>query len=654
MVNKIEIKEPVYLWEPSDTYISNSNMKAFASQVGKSPLPYQQFHRWSVAKPEEFWSAIWDFTGIIGEKGNEIIIRPKDESMLETSWFPDAKLNFAENLLRGDEKRIAVIEANENGEYGCLTMKQLREMVAKAQSGLRSLGVNSGDRVAGIVSNGIEGLIALLATASLGAVWTSCSPDFGPQGIVDRIGQVKPKVIITTLNYQYNEKNYEIRTTISTVCEMIDSVSALITIGDGSNLPKMRNMKVITWQELCDNNSLTLEYKRIPFSSPLYILYSSGTTGLPKAIVHSVGGTLIQHLKEHKLHCDVKPGDVMFWYTNTAWMMYHWLISGLASEATILLYDGAAVLKNTPGILWKYAEAFRVTHFGLSPKYMEIMMKMSYQVKNNHALSSLRSVLSAGGPVSPEQFEWVYKYIKQDMMFASISGGTEILGCFVMGSPVHPVRAGEISCKALGMAVDVLDERGASVINKKGDLVCTQPFPSMPITFWGEGGNERYKNTYFSDRPGIWTHGDLAEQTIHDSIIISGRIDGTLKPGGVRIGTAEIYRVIDQIPEIYDSVVFGLPNDGDEEIVLCLVFKDGNTDSDMAKNIRKKIRTKASPRHVPRRIYSVKEIPYTLNGKKVEGAVKSSVLGKPIKNKASIINPDCLKEYAELLGRRFL
>ncbi|MBS4189479.1 acetoacetate--CoA ligase [Bacillus sp. FJAT-49705] len=647
------MEKPGFLWEPDEAFISNSNLKAFADHIGKSLLPYEHFHRWSFAKPKEFWSAVWDFANIIGEKGDGVLSRPEDGCMQGTSWFPYAKLNFAENLLRGDEKRIAIVEGDENGEYRCMSMGELRRLVAQVQTGLRSLGINRGDRVAGIVTNRIEGLAALLATASLGAVWTSCSPDFGPQGIVDRIGQVKPKVIIATLDYQYNEKTFDMGAPISTVCDSIDGLSTLVTIGNSSGLSNVNDFKIITWEELCDNDSSSPEFIRVSFKSPLYILYSSGTTGLPKAIVHSVGGTLIQHLKEHKFHCDIKPGDVMFWYTNTAWMMYHWLVSGLASEATIFLYDGAPVLKNEPGMLWRYAEGLRITHFGLSPKYLEVLMKQTYPVNLKHDLPQLRSVLSAGAPVSPEQFHWVYENIKQDMMFSSISGGTEIIGCFVMGSPVHPVRAGEISCKALGMAVDVLDDRGASVIHQKGDLVCTQPFPSMPITFWGEDGEKRYKNTYFVDRPGIWTHGDLAEQTNHGSIIIYGRVDGTLKPGGVRIGTAEIYRVIDQIPEIQDSIVFGLPNNGDEEIVLCVVTKDRNLDIDTAKSMRYKIRSNASPRHVPHRIYCVNEIPYTLNGKKVEGAVKSTVLGKSIKNHASIINPECLAEYSILLGREF-
>lgn len=641
------------LWQPSEKWISQSNLLRFAEHVGYPLLPYERFHRWSIARLEEFWGAIWDFTCIIGEKGKEVIIRPTDGGMLGTRWFPDARLNFAENLLRGDDMRTAVIEAGEEGVYRVLSMGELRRMVARAQTGLRALGVSRGDRVAGIVTNGVEGLVALLATTSLGAVWTSCSPDFGVQGIVDRIGQVQPKVLITSLEYRYNGKEFDIRDKIGAVCERMESISALVTLTNETDLSIAKTLKVLNWQELCQSGPSKLQFTRVPFDHPLYILYTSGTTGLPKAIVHSVGGTLIQHLKEHQLHCDVKPGDVMSWYTNTAWMMYHWLVSGMASGAAIVLYDGSAVPKNDIGILWRIAEEVGVTHFGTSPKYIDIMMKADYPVGRKHDLSKLRSVLSAGAPVSAEQFDWVYDDIKRDMMFASISGGSEIIGCFVMGSPVHPVRRGEMTCKALGMAVDVLDDRGASVLHRKGDLVCTEPFPSMPITFWGEDGDERYRAAYFADRPGIWTHGDLAEQTIEQTMVIYGRTDTTLKPSGVRIGTAEIYRVVEQIPQVKDSVVFGLPVDNDEEIVLCVVIKEGELDSALADIIRKELRAQASPRHVPRRIYRVNEVPYTLNGKKVEAAVRSTVLGQPVKNKGSLINPECLEEYAGLLERGY-
>ncbi|THE12511.1 acetoacetate--CoA ligase [Bacillus timonensis] len=654
MTTQHNILESKVLWEPSETWISQSNLAKFSQVVGFPLLPYDRFHRWSIAQPETFWSAVWDFTNVIGKKGDRIIVPPSDGGMLGAQWFPDSRLNFAENILRGDDWQTAVIEANESGVTQTISLGELRNRVARVQYGLKSLGVSAGDRVAGVVTNGIEGFVALLATTSLGAVWTSCSPDFGPKGIIDRIGQVHPKVLIATLDYQYNGKFYDIRENISAVSKVLNDVSAIVTLSEDANLSINPATKVLSWQELCQNGSSDLDFTRVPFNHPLYILYTSGTTGLPKAIVHSVGGTLLQHLKEHQLHCDVKPGDVMFWYTNTAWMMYPWLLSGLASGAAILLYDGSPIPKDHIGILWEIAEEIGLTHFGTSPKYLDTLMKSGYQVGRNHNLNSLRSVLSCGAPLAAEQYDWIYNEIKQDIMLASISGGTEIIGCFVMGSPIHKVRRGEITCKALGMAVDVLDDRGVSVINEKGELVCTKAFPSMPITFWGEDGDKRYYSAYFEERPGIWSHGDFAEQTIEQTLVIYGRADTTLNPGGVRIGTAEIYRVVEQIPQVQDSIVFGFPVDNDEEIVLCVVTEDGQLDRTLVDHIRKEVRKKASPRHVPRRIYCVKEIPYTINGKKVEGAVRSTVLGQPIKNKGSLANPECLEEFSSLSERSFL
>jgi acetoacetyl-CoA synthetase len=647
------IIESKILWQPNEKWINQSNLMQFSQEVGSPLIPYERFHRWSIARPEEFWSAVWDFADLIGEKGQKIICYPDDNSMIGVQWFPEAKLNFAENLLRGNDLRTAVIEAGEDGVTRSVSMGELRSMVARAQEGLRKLDVGYGDRVAGIVTNGVEALVALLATTSLGAIWTTCSPDFGAQGIVDRIGQVRPKVLIASLEYRYNGKSYNIRENISAVCKILEDVSAIVTLTENTDLEINDMTKLMSWEELCQSGPPMPEFTPVLFGDPVYILYTSGTTGLPKAIVHTVGGTLIQHVKEHQLHCDVKPGDVMFWYTNTAWMMYHWLVSGLASEATILLYDGSPLPKENNGILWQIAEEFGVTHFGTSPKYIDTLMKMEYPVCQNHDLLRLRSILSAGAPLSAEHFDWSYKYIKQDMMLASISGGAEIIGCFVMGSPVHPVRSGEITCKSLGMAVDVLDERGVSVIHHKGDLVCTKPFPSMPITFWGDNGDKRYHESYFTKRLGIWTHGDLAEQTIEQTMIIYGRSDTTIKPGGVRIGTSEIYRVVEQVPKIKDSIVFGLPVDNDEEVVLCVVI-NGELDSSLADQIRKELRTHASPRHVPRRIYKVNEVPYTLNGKKVEGAVRSTVLGQPVKNKGSLINPESLNDYIKLSERKYI
>jgi acetoacetyl-CoA synthetase len=635
------------LWEPSSERIDQSHIKAFADYTGQPLFPYERFHRWSISHLAEFWSAVWDYAGIIGEKGDRVFV--PSSSMPDSKWFPEAELNFAENLLRGSLDRIVAYEADETGVRRSISLGELRQSVAKAQEGLKQIGVQKGDCVAGVTTNDIQGLVALLATTSLGATWTSCSPDFGTKGIVDRIGQVKPKVLIATLSYQYKQKPFHIEDKIKQTTENLEGLSALVTLGGNASI---EGVESLSWSELCDNEAKEPTFQPVPFDHPLYILYTSGTTGLPKAIVHSVGGTLLQHVKEHQLHCDVQKNDVLFWYTNTAWMMYPWLVSGLASEAAILLYDGSPVRQDSLTHLWDIADEVGVTHFGTSPKYLDTLMKAGVELKSSHSLDSLKSLLSCGAPLAPEQYDWIFQTIKQDLFLASISGGTEIIGCFVMGAPVLPLKRGEIACKALGMAVDVLDERGASVHKEKGDLVCTQPFPSMPLTFFGEGGDERYRNSYFSKRPGIWTHGDLAEQTIDQSFVIYGRADTTLNPGGVRIGTAEIYGVVEHIKEVKDSVVFGLPKDHDEEIVLCVVTE--HLTEDLAKEIRQQIRTKASPRHMPKRIYQVKEIPHTNNGKKVEGAAKTAALGKEVKNEASLRNPSSLRCFRKLLEKEFV
>ncbi|UOQ48916.1 acetoacetate--CoA ligase [Gracilibacillus caseinilyticus] len=625
------------LWEPAQRDIDQSHLKAFAVFVDQSLFPYDRLHRWSITHIAEFWSAVWDYAGIIGEKGTRYY-NPAD-SMVDAVFFPDASLNFAENVLQANPDNIAVFQADETGVTQAITFRDLSEQVAKAQQGFKQLGVKRGDCVAGVTTNNIDGLVALLATASLGAIWTSCSPDFGAKGIIDRIGQVQPKVLIAHLHYQYKGKPFDISDKVEEIAEQMDSIQHVVTttgIVDGA----------VSWESLLDNQAVKPEFEQVNFGDPLYILYTSGTTGLPKAIVHSVGGTLLQHVKEHQLHGDVKETDTLFWYTNTAWMMYPWLVTGLASGASILLYDGAPMLPERPAHLWDIAEEIQLTHFGTSPKYLESLAKAGVRLKDDYTLSSLRSILSCGAPLVSEQYDWVYDTIKEDLLLQSISGGTEIIGCFVMGSPIHPVIRGEISCKALGMAVDVLDERGISVFGKKGDLVCTEPFPSMPLTFYGEGGDERYRNNYFSDRPGVWTHGDFAEQTIDQSLVIYGRADTILNPGGIRIGTAEIYSVVDHMEVIQDSVVFGLPFDNDEEIVLCVVTE--RLTKELAQTIRQQIRQKASPRHVPRRIYQVTDIPHTINGKKVEGAVKTTAIGAEVKNKASIRNPACLSEFSEI------
>lgn len=654
MEQQAEIKDSDIIWQPSEQWVSESNIKKFSEQVGIPFEPYERLHQWSIAKPGAFWSAVWDFSGITGDKGETIFLPAEDDGMLGAKWFPEANVNFAENLLRGAGSQVAVYEADENGVQQMIKMKELRTMVAKAQTGLHKLGVGVGDRVAGIVKNDLQSLVALLATSSLGAVWSSCSPDFGAKGIIDRIGQVQPKVLIASLDYEYNGKSFNIRENVEAVSKELESLSSVVCLSETPELALESDAQLLTWSELLANDAEVPIFTRVPFDHPLYILYTSGTTGLPKSIVHSAGGVLLQHVKEHQLHGDVKQGDVMSWYTSTSWMMYPWLISGLASGAAILLYDGSPIRKDRRGVLWEISEEIGVTHFGTSPKYLATLEKCGYEVGENHDLSALKVLMTTGSPLIGEQYDWVYNTIKEDLVLESISGGTEIIGCFFMGTPIHPVKRGEITCKALGMAVDILDQRGASVIGRKGELVCTRAFPSMPLTFWGEDGDARYFNSYFRKHEGIWTHGDLVEQTAAGTFIIHGRTDTVLNPGGVRIGTAEIYRVVDQIPQIKDSLVFGFPIENDEEISLCIVTEDGGVDAALAEKIRQDVRRKASPRHIPRRIYAVKEVPYTNNGKKVEGAVRSIVHGQDVKNKASLTNPECLEEYASLTDRNYI
>lgn len=645
--------DTVPLWQPGPDEFTHSNLARFATAYGFDPTDYATLHRWSISELEAFWNAVWDFAGVIGERGNVTLERAGDGEMFGAHWYPQASLNFAENLLCGDDARLAVIEAGEDGALRRVTMGELRGLVARAQHGLKRLGVTRGDCVAGILPNNIDALVALLATASLGAVWASCSPDFGAPGIIDRAGQVNPKVLIAARSYTYNGKRFALDDNLALVMKGLGGLEHLVVTASDAGPLTASGVPCLTWDAMCDAPDAMLKFERVPFAHPLYVMFTSGTTGLPKGIVHTTGGVLLQHRKEHMFHCDVRPGDVMSWYTNTAWMMYHWVISGLAGHAAVVLYDGAAIVKHDDGldngILWRIAERAKVTHFGTSPRYLASLAEAQYEPGSRHDLGALRSVLSAGAPVSAEQFDWLYRSVKRDMMFASISGGTEIIGCFVLGSPLHPVLRGEIACKGLGMAVDVLDDRGASVIGRKGDLVCTEPFPSAPLTFWGEGGDARFYAAYYEARPGIWTHGDLAEQTIRDSVIIYGRTDTTLKPGGVRIGTAEIYRVVEAQPEIQDCIVFGRAIADDEEVVLCVVMKDGYAmDEAFVARLRSEVRQKASPRHVPRHIYQVTAVPYTINGKRVEGAARAVVAGKPVKNLGSLANPACLEEYAAL------
>ncbi len=635
------------LWTPQSDAFEKTALANFAICNGFNPRDYDSLHRWSVSDLGNFWSALWDFVGVIGEKGETFFVQDEKAWMTGAKFFPQAQLNLAENLLKGDEQQTIAYYVDETNNYLSITRSELRARVAQAANGLISVGVKPGDRVASVLPNNFDALVSLFATLSIGAIWTSCSPDFGKTAIVDRIGQVEPKVLFTSTLYCYGGKQHDIGNRIAEILDCIPSINTVVISGDGE-IPGKESIH----QELFGEPG-SLKFKQLPFDHPVYILYTSGTTGIPKAIVHSAGGVLLQHMKEHVLHGDVRPGDKLIWYTNTAWMMYHWMVSAIGAGAAIVLYDGAPILKTKNGLdpspLWELTENIGVTHLGISPKYLATLAAENYVPGAHYNMETLRALLVCGAPTLPHQFDWVYESIKNDMVFASISGGTEILGCFLIGSPLHPVRRGQLAVKALGHAVTVLDERGVEVIGRRGELVCTEPFPSMPITFWGKGGNERYHDTYFSDRQEVWTHGDVAELTYSGGAYVHGRSDNTLKPGGVRIGISEIYAVCECYPEIDDFLVFGADHDGDEEVVLCLKPAEGAViTTEKVAEIRQQIRSEASPRHVPARVHLVDDVPYTINGKRVEGAARTALAGGAVKNLGSIGNPKCLEQYKSL------
>ncbi|VVP13711.1 Acetyl-coenzyme A synthetase [Pseudomonas fluorescens] len=647
--------QPAVLWRPTAEAIENAQITRFARSIGMEPLPYERLHRHSISKPGDFWEAFWNFSGMVGEGGGPALTPSISAPMTDAEFFPARRLNFAENMLVGGAETLAVIEANEGGITNKVTLGELRIRVARAQLGLKNLGLESGDRVAGMLPNDLNALVMLLAVTSLGAVWSSCSPEFGYAGVIDRFGQISPKLFVVASDYLYNGRRHDIAGKSADIARSLPGLQQIIVIGDAEVVDAP--FPVHRFADICNNDASEPSYVRVPFNHPLYIVFTSGTTGLPKCIVHRTGGTLLNLRKEHMLHCDIKPGDCMLYYTNTAWMMYHWLITARASGATIVLYDGSPIPKVDGqldhGALWRVAEKVGATHFGISPKYLTLLQQDSYKPRQKHDLKSLRMIVSSGAPLTAENSEWVYREVKDDLCLASISGGTEILGCFGISNPTLPVRAGEIQVMALGMAVNVLDERNAPVWGRKGDLVCTEPFPSMPLEFLGENGRQRYLDTYFADRSEIWTHGDLAEITETGGLIISGRTDTTLKPGGVRIGTGEIYRVIDTISAIEDSLVIGYPVDDDMEIWLFVVTKQGiELDEELERIIARTLKFSASPRHVPRRIFSVPEVPYTLSGKKVEKAVLQFITGCEVKNKGSLMNPDCLSAFLVAVNER--
>ncbi len=635
------------LWTPSQASIDAANMTAFIEQVNQnhalSISDYDGLYQWSVDAKEDFWSEVWDFCGIIGDKGERILL---DGDQIEKAvWFPDASLNFAENLLRQKDSEIAIyFRAEDQIDYR-LTYKELYDQVASVAAWLKAKGLEPGDRVAAYLPNMPEAVVAMLAATSLGAVWTSTSPDFGVDSVVDRFGQTEPRFLFTADGYFYNGKRHDLGAKVRDIHAQLPSVEQMVQINlagfDG-------NCDAVNWNDIIANPAGSIEFVPRNFNDPLYVLYSSGTTGKPKCITHKVGGTLIQHLKEHMLHCDIHPGDRLFYFTTLGWMMWNWLVSGLASKAALVLYDGSPFYPDGE-VLWRYAEDVDITVFGTSAKYIDAMKNANLKPMGKFDLSSLRSIASTGSVLAPESFDYVYDNIKKDLCLASVSGGTDIVSCFVISCPLLPVYRGEIQCRGLGLAVEVFDEDGNSVRNQKGELVCSKTFPCQPVYFWGDPGGEKYHNAYFARFDNIWHHGDYVMLTDHNGIVIYGRSDATLNPGGVRIGTAEIYRHVEQLDEVLESIVIGQDWQDDVRVVLFVVLQSGiDLDDELAGKIRKTVREKCTPRHVPAKIVQVAEIPRTKSGKIVELAVREVVHDRPVKNIHSLANAEALELYRNL------
>ena len=649
---------------------SSSQLAAFIERQRAAgvPLPppdaanaFAETHAWSVRELEAFWEAVWWDADIIaetrpdGSMWDAVVVgstrmAPPDP-VLGPSWFPGARLNYAENLLRLEGDDPALIAWDERGRTGEISWSTLRAEVARVAAGLLHLGVQPGDRVAGWLPNIPETIIAMLGVASIGGVWTSCSPDFGIDGIVDRFGQTEPVLLLCCDAYGYGGKVHECASRLREVLVRLPSVQHAVVIPYRGNGTLPDDTRVLSWEQLRADVTTTLSFRRLPFEHPLAILYSSGTTGLPKCMVHGAGGTLLQHLKEHRLHGDLRRGERMFYFTTCGWMMWNWLVSGLATGATLVLYDGAPLPAVDPAILWRLAAAERVNVFGTSAKYLALAEKTGLTPQHDFDLAPLRAVLSTGSPLAAESFDWVRRDVGADVRVVSISGGTDIVSCFVLGNPLQPVHAGEIQGPGLGMAVEIFDELGAAVPDGvAGELVCLRPFPSMPIRFWNDPDGAAYRGAYFASFPGVWCHGDWITRTRAGGFVISGRSDATLNPGGVRIGTAEIYRQVEVIPEVLESVVIGqrIPgaSDGDVRVVLFVRLREGQSLTPaLEERIRRQVRDGASPHHVPKVILAVQDLPRTRSGKVSELAVRDTVEGRLVKNVGALANPEALDQF---------
>ena len=649
------------LWQPSAEQAAKTNLACFIEQARKrSGLPlanYGELHAWSVDRMEDFWTLLWDFGGVIAESRGERVLVDGDK-MPGARFFPDAKLNFAENLLRvkpGMEDADAIVFRGEDKVKRRMSRRELRDAVSRLQQAFAAAGVREGDRVAAFMPNMPETVVAMLATASLGATFTSCSPDFGVQGVLDRFGQVEPRILVCCDGYFYNGKAVHTLQRLAEIVRQLPTVEKVVLVPyvsgapDASVIPRAATLEDF----VAPFPARAPAFRAMPFNHPLYILYSSGTTGVPKCIVHWAGRVLLMHLKEHLLHCDVKPGDRIFYFTTCGWMMWNWLVTGLAADAALLLYDGSP-FGGRGNILFDYAQAEAMTHLGTSAKFIDAAAKANVEPARTHRLPALRVILSTGSPLAPEGFDYVYGKVKPDVCLSSISGGTDLVACFVGGCPTLPVWRGELQCRLLGMKVEVFDDAGRSLIGEKGELVCSAPFPTMPLGFWNDPGDAKYRAAYFERFPNVWRHGDWSEITPHGGMIIYGRSDAVLNPGGVRIGTAEIYRQVEKLDEIIESIVIGQDWLGDVRVVLFVRLRDGLVlDDVLVKRIREVIRTNTTPRHVPAVILQVADIPRTKSNKIVELAVRAVVHGDPVRNLEALANPEALEHFrnrAELVA----
>ena len=639
------------LWKPTEERIRASNMYRFMTFVNKRHKKnfkeYSDLYQWSVDHISDFWADMWEFADIKASKPYDQVVNDAVK-MPGAKWFSGARLNFAENLLRYRDDHVAMIFQGEDQETRTLTYRELYDEVARLARSLKEIGVQTGDRVVGFMPNMPETICAMLAATSLGATWSSCSPDFGIKGVLDRFGQIKPKVLFTANGYWFKGKNLDSLERISDILKALPSIEKVVVVPYTEGNPDISGVpNAVHYRDFISaENHLEIAFEQLPFDHPHYIMYSSGTTGLPKCMVQSAGGVLINQLKELLLHTDLKREDTIFYFTTCGWMMWNWLTCSLAVGATLLLYDGNPFHPD-PEALWKMAQDQKMTIFGTSAGYIAAVQNAGIRPGKDHDLSSLKALLSTGSPLSVEGFEFIYREVKEDLQLASISGGSDINGCFAAGNPMGPVYAGELQCRCLGMKVEALDENGKSTRNQQGELVCLAPAPSMPIYFWDDPKGEKYHGAYFDVYPGVWRHGDFIEINDRGGVVIYGRSDATLNPGGVRIGTAEIYRLVEGMPEIEDSLVVGQDWKNDIRVILFVKMAGGHAlTEDLQKRIRQSLRVSASPRHVPAKIIAVPDIPYTLNMKKVELAVKKVIQGQVVLNKDALRNPEALDFYA--------